>query len=78
MIVVEGTEAFELFAGRVQSDIGADDIDNVVGFFDLLDNGTVVRQGTPVCGKPKGERKRVKTRLRVGRFPAFRRLNRQN
>ena len=78
LVVVKRTEALIGSAGGPQGDIAAHDIDNVVGFFDLLDNGTVVRQGTPVCREPKGGRKRVKTRLRVGRFPAFRRLNRQN
>ena len=49
VIVVEGTEAFELFAGRVQSDIGADDIDNVVGFLDPFGQASpIVRQKTPV------------------------------
>ena len=52
VIVVEGTEAFELFAGRVQSDIGADDVDNVVGFLDPLGQASpIVRQKTPVGRK---------------------------
>ncbi len=49
MIVMERTKAFELFAGRVQSDIGADDIDYVVGFLDPLGQASpIVRQKTPV------------------------------
>ena len=49
MIVVERTKAFELFAGGVQSDIGADDIDYVVGFLDPFGQASpIVRQKTPV------------------------------
>lgn len=49
MIIVERTEAFELFSGGVQSNIGADDSDYVVGFLDPLGQASpIVRQKTPV------------------------------
>ena len=49
MIVVERTKAFELFAGGAQSDIGANDVDNVVRFLDPLGQASpIVRQKTPV------------------------------
>jgi hypothetical protein len=60
VIVVERTEAFELLAGRVQSDIRADDVDNVVGFLDPFGQASpIVRQKTPVgrmilLGHPRG------------------------
>ncbi len=52
MIVMERTQAFELLAGGVQGDIGADDVDNVVGFLDPLGQASpIVRQKTPVGRK---------------------------
>ena len=52
MVVVEGTQPLEGGAGRAQGDVTADDIDDVVGLFDLPNQG-VVRQGPPVCRSAK-------------------------
>ena len=52
VIVMERTQAFEFLAGRVQGDICADDVDNVVGFLDPLGQASpIVRQKTPVGRK---------------------------
>jgi hypothetical protein len=57
VIVVEGAKAFEASAaGGAQIEIAADQGDNVVGFFDLLD--PIVRQGPPVPLKSKPEPQR--------------------
>ena len=49
VIVVEGAKTFEFFAGRMQRDVRADDIDYVVGFLDPLGQASpVFRQNTPV------------------------------
>ena len=47
VIIVKGAQAFECGADRPERHITANDRNNVIGFFDLLDNG-VVRQETPV------------------------------
>jgi hypothetical protein len=38
-VFVEGAESFECAAGRTESDVGPNDIDDIVGLFDLLDQG---------------------------------------
>src|SRR5262249_36133323 len=53
-VVVEGAQALEGGAGRAQGNILADDIDDVVGLFYLLD--PVVRQGPPVVATIPGPR----------------------
>src|SRR5262245_33078251 len=58
-IVVEGAKADVDFAGGAQTDVTADDIDNVVGFFDLLcECCPVVRQGPP-AGPKHGKLPRI-------------------
>jgi hypothetical protein len=56
VIVVEGTQAFEFFAGRAQGDVSSNDVDDVVGLFDPLAQG-IVRQRTPI-GRRASFRKR--------------------
>lgn len=46
MIFVERTKALKGSAGRAQRDVCTDDIDDVVGLFNLFDQGyPIVRQG---------------------------------
>ena len=57
MIVMERTQALELLAGGAQSDIRANDVDNVVRFLDPLGQASpIVRQKTPVGRKIKRKR----------------------
>jgi hypothetical protein len=45
-VVVEGAEALEGLAGRPEGDVAADDVHDVVGFLDLLDQDyPIVWQG---------------------------------
>lgn len=45
VVVMEGTTPFERLSRGAQVHITTDDIDNVIGFFDLLD------QGYPIVGQ---------------------------
>ncbi len=53
VVVVEGAESFEGRPGRLQGQVAPDDIDDIVGLFDLLD--PVVRQGPPMLQEPASE-----------------------
>jgi hypothetical protein len=54
MVVVEGTESFELAADGMEGDVTTHDIDDVVGVFNLPGQGFPVRcQGAPAQGKEK-------------------------
>ncbi len=57
MVVVERTKPLEGWARGTQVHIGADDIDDIVGFLDLLDQGyPFIGQGAPACRRDKRNR----------------------
>jgi hypothetical protein len=52
VVIVEGTQAFVFAAGGLEGNEAADNIDNVVGVFDLPGQGFPVGgQGAPLCRK---------------------------
>src|SRR5581483_5927974 len=82
VVVVEGAQALEGGARGPQGHVAADDINDVVGFLDLLDHGSqVVGQGPPVgrkngkgdpCAGGRcvvGERRKVSSLEAVGKGP---------
>src|SRR5207237_327028 len=73
VVIVERTEALEGRAGRTQVHIAADDINYVIGIFDLLDQGSpVFSQRAPACGngqKPNGDKPGTSPLVRPVQLP---------
>src|SRR5262249_8850931 len=62
VIVVEGAEPLEGGPDGAQVHVAANDIDDIVGLLDLLDEGNpVIRQRAPVCRSERSPRRKKKT-----------------